>query len=382
MTPGPASQGSSGRAGARPEDGPRAAVFVSPHGFGHAARASAVMEALHRRLGYHFELFTSSPPWFFDESVAGTYRYHHVVTDVGFVQTSALAYDLERTVAAVGALVPFDDELVDRLAVAVRGAGCAFVLCDIAPLGVAVAERAGVPSVLVQNFTWPWLYQPLLAEAPELEWLSAELDGWFGRATLHLLAEPFCDPDPRAHGSVLPVSRPARVSREEARVALGLGPEERVLVVTMGGYTEDMPLLDSLEALQGMTVLVTGAHATETRGNLRLFDNGTRLFMPHLVRVADAVVAKLGYSTVAEVWREGRPLAYVTRADFREMPPLRSWVAERIPGFEIRGDDFHGGEWIERLPELLETPPSDPQTRGGADMVVDFVVEKLPGAAS
>lgn len=381
MTPGPASPGSSGRAGARPEDGPRAAVFVSPHGFGHAARASAVMEALHRRLGFHFELFTSSPPWFFDESVAGTYRYHRVVTDVGFVQTSALAYDLERTVAAVGTLVPFDEELVDRLAAAVRGTGCAFVLCDIAPLGVAVAERAGVPSVLVQNFTWPWLYEPLLAEAPELERLSAELDGWFGRATLHLLAEPFCDPDPRAHGSVLPVSRPARISREGARAALGLGPDERILVVTMGGYTEAMPFLGALEALQGVTVLVTGAHATERRGNLRLFDNGTRLYMPHLVRAADAVVAKLGYSTVAEVWREGRPLAYVTRADFREMPPLRDWVSERIPGFEIRGEDFAAGGWIERISELLQTPAPAPQPRGGADMVVDYVVERLPVVA-
>lgn len=373
--------GSLGRGASRSGGPPRAAVFVSPHGFGHAARASAVMEALHRRLGFRFELFTSSPPWFFDESVAGTYRSHPVVTDVGFVQTSALAYDLERTVAAVGAFLPFDDALVDRLASAVRGAGCRFVLCDIAPLGVAVAERAGIPSVLVQNFTWPWLYEPLLAEAPELEWLSAELDTWFGRATLHLLAEPFCDPDPRSHGSVLPVSRPARISRAEARVALGLSPDERVLVVTMGGYTEAMPFLGALEALHGVTVLVTGAHATETRGNLRLFDNGTRLYMPHLVRAADAVVAKLGYSTVAEVWREGRPLAYVTRSGFREMPPLRDWVAERIPGFEIRGEDFAGGGWIERLTELLDTPAPAPQPRGGADVVVDLVVERLPGAA-
>lgn len=339
------------------------------------------MEALHRRLGFNFELFTSSPTWFFDESVEGIYRYHHAVTDVGFVQMSALAYDLERTVAAVRGLVPFDDMLVDRLAAEVSGSGCTFVLCDIAPLGVAVAERVGIPSVLVQNFTWPWLYEPLLAAAPDLEGLSTELDGWFDRATLHLLAEPFCDPDPRAHGSVLPVSRPARMNREEARAGLGLSPEEMVLVVTMGGYMEAMPFLGALEALREVTVLVTGAHASETRGNLRLFDNNTRLYMPHLVRAADAVVAKLGYSTVAEVWREGRPLAYVTRADFREMPPLREWVAERIQGFEIRGEEFGAGEWIERLPELLETPPPAPQPRGGADMVVDFVVERLPGVA-
>ena len=83
---------------------PQIAVFVSPHGFGHAARASAMMEALHRLSGARFELFTASPRWFYDESVAGLYRYHDVVTDVGFVQRSALAQDLDGTVAALSAL--------------------------------------------------------------------------------------------------------------------------------------------------------------------------------------------------------------------------------------------------------------------------------------
>jgi hypothetical protein len=38
---------------------PRYAVFVSPHGYGHAARASGVMEALNRHNGARFEIFTT-----------------------------------------------------------------------------------------------------------------------------------------------------------------------------------------------------------------------------------------------------------------------------------------------------------------------------------
>lgn len=364
----------------RPEPAaPHVAVFVSPHGFGHAARASAVMEALHRASGARFELFTTAPRWFFDESLEGLYRYHEVVTDVGFFQTSALAYDLDATVAAVQALVPFDEELVAGLALEVRRAGCTVVLCDIAPLGIAVAERAGLPSVLVQNFTWPWLYEPLVAGAPSLGRLSAELDVWFGRATHHLLAEPFCHPDPRAHGSVLPVSRPARRSREAVRRDMDLPADGPVVVLTMGGYTEAMPFLDRLQDFRDVTFLVTGCDATEARGNLRLFDNATRLYMPDLVRAADAVVAKLGYSTVAEVWREGRPLAYVTRADFREMPPLRDWVRQWIPGFEIPGSDFAAGGWLERIPELLQEASRPARPLGGAEQVADYVMRQVPG---
>jgi hypothetical protein len=339
------------------------------------------MEALHRRTGARFELFTTAPRWFFDESVEGLYRRHEVVTDVGFFQTSALAFDLARTVEAVRALVPFDSDLVTGLALEVRRSGCAAVLCDIAPLGIAVAERAGLPSVLVENFSWPWLYEPLLAEAPELAPLSGELDRWIGRATLHLLAEPYCWADPRAHGAVLPVSRPPRATREALRRDLGVGEEDKLVVLTMGGYAEAMPFLHRLEEMRDVSFVVTGCPANGVRGNLRLHDNASRLYMPDLVRAADAVVAKLGYSTVAEVWREGRAAAWVTRADFREMPPLWTWVSERIPGFEIPGAAFASGAWVERIPELLDASPPPAQPRGGADEVVDRMLERIPSLA-
>lgn len=330
------------------------------------------MEALHRTSGARFELFSTSPRWFFDESIAGLYRYHDVVTDVGFRQRSALAYDLAATAAALEELLPFDEALVDELAARLVVSGCQAVLCDIAPLGIAVAERAGLPSVLVENFTWPWLYEPLYAQAPALERAGEALGAWFDRASLHLLAQPYCHDDARADGVVLPVSRPALRTRDQAREALRLDPAARVVVLTMGGVPEALPFLDQLQGVPEVTFLVTGAQRTHVAGNVHLFDNATRLYMPDLVRAADAVVAKLGYSTVAEVWREGRPLAFVTRADFRETAPLRDWVLGALPGFEIPGRDFAGGGWIPRVSELLDMdrPPSRPL--GGADQVADY----------
>lgn len=331
------------------------------------------MEAVHRATGAQFELFAASPRWFFDESVAGLYRYHDVVTDVGFRQRSALTYDLEATTSALEGMLPFDEALVDRLAARLAATGCRVVVCDIAPLGIAVAERAGLPSVLVQNFTWPWLYEPLFSRAPGLRPFAEELEGWFGRASLHLLAEPYCLDDSRAHGVVLPVSRTARRGRDEVRASLGLNPADRVVVVTMGGVPEALPFLSRLRALPDVTFLVTGAERTRADGNVHLFDNHTRIYMPDLVRASDAVVAKLGYSTVAEVWREGRPLAFVTRADFRETAPLRDWVSAAIPGFEVHGEDFASGGWIQRIPALLETDPPAPRPAGGAEQVADHL---------
>ena len=356
---------------------PRLAVFVSPHGFGHAARASALMGSMHGLVGARFQLFASTPTWFFDESVAGQYTYHRTVTDVGLRQKSALRHDARETALALDELLPFDDALVGDLAAEVTGAGCRAVICDIAPLGIAVAERAGLPSVLVESFTWPWLYEPMLEEVPGLRAHAEVLAGWFGRATHHVQTEPLCLRSEQADLHAPPMSRPARRTREAVRSGFGLTAEAPVVVLTMGGEPEALPFLGQLRDLQDVTFLVTGARETRVDGNLHLFDAATRIYMPDLVRAADAVVAKAGYSTIAEVWKEGRPLAFVTRDDFREMGPLREWVLGEIPSFEIPGADFASGAWIPRVSELLTMPTSPPKAEGGADIVARYLVEAL-----
>ncbi len=353
------------------------AVFVSPHGFGHAARASAVMDALHRRWGARFRVYTTVPRWFFDETVAGTYAYVEVETDVGFRQRTALAHDLDATVEALRRMIPFDAGWVTRLAEDVVSAGCSAVLCDIAPLGIAVAERAGLPSMLVENFTWDALYRPFTGQAPSLGPLADALESWFVRATMHVQTEPLCRADAEADLVVAPISRPPRADRQALRRALGLDAVAPVVVLTMGGVPHEIPFLERLRRMRDVTFLVTGLSETRVEGNLRLFDHRTHIYMPHFIRAADAVVAKLGYSTVAEAWREGRPLAFVTREGFPETAPVRAWVLREMSAFEIPGEGFDEAEWVARIPELLAMPQRPFRSDGGAEQVAEYLGRQL-----
>lgn len=361
--------------------GPSLAVFVTPHGFGHAARAAAVMAELARVADARFELYASTPRWFFDESVPGRYRRHELRTDVGFVQRTALAYDLPATVAELRELLPFDATLVDGLALELRRSGCRAVLCDVAALGIAVAERAGVPSILVENFTWPWMYEPHLPEAVGLAPLSDDLASWYARATFHVQAEPVCAPDPRAR-VVPPISRAPRRSREEARTALGLAEGETAVLVTLGGVPQELGFVERMRAMPDVTFVVTGAAGTRRDGNVHLYDNDTSIYMPDVVRAVDAVVTKLGYSILAEVWAEGRPLAWVTRPDFRESGPLDAWATTRLGGFAMGPEEFESGDWLDRVPGLLETPAPTGGEGRGAKRVAAFIMETVLGDRS
>lgn len=352
---------------------PRIAAFVSPHGFGHAARASAVLAEVHRRSGAAFEIFTTAPRWFFEESLAGAFRYHDALVDVGFRQKSALEFDREATVEALRSLLPFDPVAVEALASTVRDTGCRAVLCDISAMGVAVADRAGVPSLLIENFEWPWLYEPLVNEAPALRSLSTELDRWTRRATVHLQARPVCLRRPGLE-MVDPISREARRDRSSVRRALGVPDGRTFVVVTMGGYGEATPFLDRLRARDDITFLVTGAEATTRNANVLLYDNNTPLFMPDLLRAADAVVAKLGYGMVSEVWRQGVPFAHVTRPDFREMAALETFARDELSGFLLTRDDYAAGAWTDRLDELAALPRR-PRGPGGAARAAEVLME-------
>jgi UDP:flavonoid glycosyltransferase YjiC (YdhE family) len=138
----------------------RIAYFISPHGFGHAARAAAVMEALSESdPGVRFEIFTSVPSWFFEDSVSTPFTYHRVVTDIGLVQKNAFQADLEDSLRALNDYFPLEPSLIKHLAETIRALKCDLIVCDIAPMGILIAKEAQIPSILVENFTWDWIYQ-------------------------------------------------------------------------------------------------------------------------------------------------------------------------------------------------------------------------------
>ena len=124
--------------------------------------------------------------------------------------------------------------VLDDLAARVLHAGCTTVLCDIAPLGIAVAERAGLPSVLIESFSWQWLYEPLYERVPDLERFGAELDQWWNKATVHIQTEPLCWRDAAVETLVDPISRAPRLERGEIRTQLDIPLDARVVVITMG----------------------------------------------------------------------------------------------------------------------------------------------------
>jgi hypothetical protein len=351
---------------------------VSAHGFGHAARAAAVMEQLGRRMDVAFEVVTTIPEWFFAQSLSAEWRRTPLETDVGLVQTSPLAEDLEATVARLETFWRRLPKTAQDLARQLRLARPRLVVSDISPLGPAVARHLGVPVALVENFTWDWIYEGYEDLAPRLAEFGTRYAALVADVDEHIQCEPVCRPLARAV-AVAPVARPHRRGRAATRRDLGIEPgDERPLICfTMGGFgwSEAAPRGRD----DWLFVTLGGGSSFERRGNLVRLPDRSPVYPPDLVAAADAVVAKLGYSTVAECFWSGASLAWLGRERFPESPVLASFVQSRLTSRELPYEALSSGAWVDHVARLLAEPRRANHGVNGAETVATRLGALLDG---
>lgn len=358
------------------------AYFISPHGFGHASRAAAVMNAITRNpvspkgrnrvSQVHFEIFTLVPRWFFHESVTAPFTYHSLLTDIGLVQESSLRENIPQTLNRLREFLPFNRKLVSDLAARIVKSKCELVMCDIAPLGIAVAQAANLPSVLIENFTWDWIYAGYADKRfnPFIDYLRLV----FRSANYHLQTEPVCDYWD-ANIVTAPVSREPRTSKKEVRAQLGIPQRARVVLITMGGIPEQHTFIDRLLEIKNVYFLIPGASKSIRRqNNLVLLPHRSSFYHPDLMNASDAVIGKAGYSTVAEAYHAGIPFGYVQREKFREAATMERFIRKQMHGIEIPANQFQNGKWLTVLPDLLDLPRIHRRESNGAHQIAEFII--------
>jgi hypothetical protein len=358
----------------------RVAYIVSPHGFGHAARACAVMAEMHRRCpGVHFEVFTEVPKWFFSESLPDCFSYNTCASDVGLAQLSPLVEDLQATSDRLD-LSRWDDlETHEELAATLQKLGCSIVIADISPLGLAAGVSAGIPSVLIENFTWDWIYLNYPGAPSRLRGHGRRMAEIFAGADLRIQTEPVCKSSPSAL-IVPPVARPPRLDKAEVRTRLGVPGDEAMIVVSMGGVPWNSGEFTDFNYSDGAWIVVPGGseRAARRRGRLIMLPFHAEIYHPDLVAASDLVVGKLGYSTVAEAYRAGTALLYVGRPRFPESPVLARWVEEKMVAAEIEESALRNGAWLAAGNELLEEPRMKPDEPNGAERAAEVILGRFP----
>ena len=344
--------------------------YISGHGFGHASRdIELIREICARRPDARVIVRTSVPRWLFAPVAGAAVEVQALETDTGLVQIDSLRFDEEETARQAARFYADFDRRVTIEAELIRGVRADLVVGDIPPLACAAAERAGVPSVALGNFTWDWIYSIY----PAFDRIAPDVMPTIRRAyaaATHALRLPL-------HGGFEPMSAVTReipfIARRstrdpaDTRRLLGLTGDWPIVLPSFGGYAVDLPL----ETLRRSSRFTLIEPVSELPAGVLYQD---------LVAAADVVVSKPGYGIVSECVANDTALLYTSRGRFIEYDLFVAEMPRILRCRYISQEDLFAGRWADAIDALIAQPaPPERPAVNGADVAADQIMNLVIG---
>jgi L-arabinokinase len=350
-----------------------AVFYISGHGFGHAVRQIAILNALAQvRPEVRLVVRTSVAPWLFARSVCCSIDVQPVVVDIGAVQKGSLEVDVPATVREAVAFHEGLEARADDEARALEALAARLVVSDIPVLPFLAAARAGVAAIGISNFTWDWIYEDYaaidagamaLADRVRAGYALAS-EGW--RLPMYAGFESF-----RVLRDLPLVARRARLGREEARDRVRLPRDVPLVLVSLGGFgAAGLDVSAAAASLAGLAeVVVTSYDPFPPIPGVRRVDEtamyGSGVRYEDLLAAVDAVASKPGYGIISECAANQTALLYTSRGRFREYEVLVASLPGLVRSEYIDQRDLVEGRWRNAVERLFAQPaPSAPRSDG------------------
>lgn len=375
--------------------------YVSGHGFGHAARDIEVIRALvGRSPDLRIVVRTAVPAWFFESAprrrpgtgAVPSIEVQAAETDTGVVQVDSLRIDEHATARRASDFHRTFRNRAAAEAAVLRTLAADVVIGDVPPLAFAAAHLAGVPSVLVANFTWDWIYRAFPGFDAAAPGVMADVLDSYACATLALRL-PLHGPLAPVAGVVRDIPLIARTSalgRDESRRRLHLEDHLPVVLASFGRYGMPLPY-EATARDNRLTLLVTdheaGSTAPQTTSRFRCFSRrdmqGLGIEYQDLVSAADVVVSKPGYGIVSECIANGTALLYPPRGRFPEYDVFVREMPDVLRCRPIAQEDLQAGRWSDGVDALLRQP-APPRTLAvdGAEIAAHTIATLLAGSGA
>lgn len=347
--------------------------YISGHGFGHASRQIEIVNALGALAGTPaIVIRTSADSWLFERTVRVPCTLVPGPTDTGVVQVDSLRLDAAATIREAAAFHRRLPDLARKEAALLERLGARLVISDVPPLACAAAARAGIPSIVVSNFTWDWIYEGYGAELNSAPDLVPTIRGAYAQAAEGWRLPMWGGFDTVPNQRVIPlVARHARHERDYVLGVLGLPRGVPLVLSSFGGYGVndlDLARLDCrddygivISGREDQLRLPRGIHFADER---LLYDRELRY--EDLVAAVDVVVTKPGYGIISECIANGTAMLYTSRGAFAEYEVLVREMPRYLRCAFISQENLFAGRWRAALDDVLgqAMPPERPHTDG------------------
>ncbi|KAA3619975.1 MAG: hypothetical protein DWQ05_04415 [Calditrichaeota bacterium] len=334
------------------------AFYITGHGYGHAVRSCAVIDACSQRNPFvFFHIRSAAPSWLFKLSLNSNYIHYPVQNDVGTIQQSFDKVDIPATLQSLDSFFACENEWLENEIAFLQKNQIRLVIGDIPPLAFEAAHRAEIRSIAIGNFSWDWIYSAYLKTFPGFKRHIWKIQKYYRRADL-LLKLPFHGDMPAFPRSVeIPLlCKKAKRKSADIRGSLNCSPGHKLVLVALRQADRARLNLNKLASMKNVSFVFSGE--VESYSNFRTVAEDELPFA-ELINAVDFVVSKPGFGIVADCIAHNKPLLYTDRADFSECKVLMDGLQAYSNSVFISNDDFWAGNWQEALAYLHDMPWPD-----------------------
>ena len=345
---------------------------ISGHGFGHVAQTAPILNLLHQHMPQlRITVRSAVPLAHLRSRIHAPFTHLPNEGDIGMVMSSALDVHGMESRAAYRVFHADWDARVAGEAKLLRELGADMVFSNVGYLPLAGAQRAGIPNTALCSLNWADIYRHYFgADA-----IAAQIHDCYDNANAFLRATPGMAMSDLANLiPVAPIAAIGNYRRDELDRHLKLSKDEKLVLVSMGGFTSRLPI-ENWPRIEGVRWLVQQNWQIEHQDAVVL--ETLPMSFNDLLASSDALLCKPGYGSFVEAACCGVPVLYVNRSDWPESPALTQWLQQLGLCREVSRSDLEQGNVAGELEEIWNAPRPKSVTPDGVEQVAGWLAEEL-----
>lgn len=351
-------------------------VDISSHGFGHLAQTAPVLNALRTRLpNLTLTIRCGLPRERFAQRILGAFEHIPSASDFGLVMKSAVDVDVAASLVRYRAFHANWNQCVDEYAQQLTHIKPDLVLANISYLALAAAQQTRIPALALCSLNWAEIFYPYCSDAPEAKTIRAQMNAAYNSAEAFLRITPgMAMPEIARLLDIGPIARRGESDRPLLHTVLGLAPEERLVLVAMGGIPMRLSPL-TWPLLPGFKWIAPKDTGLQRADVIPL--ESVALDFSQVMAACDCIVTKSGYGTFVEAAACGTPVLYVERPDWPEEPCLVAWLRQHNVAMGISHRQLEQGDFANAVRTLTAQTRATPIVPTGIEDAANYLLERL-----
>lgn len=351
-------------------------IDISAHGLGHLAQIAPVVTALQQAVPtLRLTVRSALPHSRLTRRIAADFAHVAHASDFGFAMHNAI--DIDRD-ASRRRYQDFHADWTRRVAdeaAWLRAQRIDALLSNVAYLPLAGAAAAGLPAAALCSLNWADLFADVFGGEDWAPPIHGQMLAAYTTARGFLRVSPGLPmPDMVKRIDIDPIARLGRRDRAAIARLTGADPQQRWVLVAMGGMEFRLPVED-WPRTAGLTWLVPQEWQARREDVCSVDFDG--LDFTDLLASADAVITKPGYGIFAEAACNGTPALYVRREQWLEEPYLAAWLCRHNRAGALTREQLERGDFLADLDALWRAPAPPRPTADGVRQAVLWLLENL-----